>query len=333
MQVRMASMTPELISSAFSCTGIYPFNPKVFTDEDFAPAKTFSIASHVPMSFPADVPSSSPFSSDMSNSASSGDGQSEDESDMDVDVPHPLCIDWDTDSDGSAYEPPSSLVSPLPGPSSRAPPVASAISLPSLITPSIIPMLATPTGAVSEHSAPIYLARPSEQSDGLPINTVASASGCSLPCYITCSHNAASSSALSISVALDPVQAPQPRSVEELTGDNNRLWMTNSLLEKELTQTKVMLVASNAHCTIIKHAEEGARAELLSKKNKTRHTVKTSACYIAHNTMKEIHTSQAREKAKHEKEATEKEAQKVVEEAAREARIREEINTRIFRGA
>ena len=273
-----------------------------------------------------------PVSSDMSNSASLGDGQSKDELDMDVDVPHPLCINWDTDSDGSAYELPSFLVSPLPGPSSRAPPVASAISLPLLITPSIIPMLATPTGIVSEHSAPIHSAKPSEQSDGLPINMVASASGCSLPHYIMRSHNAVSLSALSISVALDPVQAPQPCSVEELTGDNNRLQMTNSLLEKELTQTKAMLVASNTHCTIIKNAEEGARAELLSKKNKTCCTVKTSARYIAHNTTKEIHASQAWEKAKCEKEATEKEAQKVEEKAAHEARIQEEINTRIFRG-
>ena len=108
--------------------------------------------------------------------------------------------------------------------------------------------------------------------------------------------------------------------------------MTNSLLEKELTQTKVMLTASNAHCTIIQCAEEGARAELLSKKNKTHCTVKTSARYVTHNTMKEIHASQAQEKAKREKEATEKEAQKVVEEAAHEAQIWEEINTRIFRG-
>ena len=92
--------------------------------------------------------------------------------------------------------------------------------------------------------------------------------------------------------------------------------MTNSLLEKELAQTKVMLAASNTHCTIIKHVEEGARAELLSKKNKTCRTVKTSACYVAHNAMKEIHASQAWEKAKHEKEATEKEAQKVVDVTA-----------------
>ena len=95
--------------------------------------------------------------------------------------------------------------------------------------------------------------------------------------------------------------------------------MTNSLLEKELVQTRAMLAASNAHCTIMKHAEENARVELLSKKNKTCRTVKTSACYITHNTMKKIHASQAQEKAKREKEAAEKEAQKVEEEAAHEA--------------
>jgi len=157
MQVRVASMTPELISSAFSCTGIYPFNPQVFTDADFAPAKAFSVTSHVPSSFPADVPSSSPIPSDVSDSASSGDDKPEDKSDIEVDVtaPHPLCVDWDTDSDRPNYEPPSSLV--LPSPLSRVLPVASAISLPSLITPS---MLATPTGTVAEHTTSTHSAKP-----------------------------------------------------------------------------------------------------------------------------------------------------------------------------
>ena len=331
MQVRVVSMTPELISSAFSCTGIYPFNPQVFANVDFAPAKMFSTTSHVPTSFPADVPSSSPIASDASNSASLGDGEPEDESDIEMDItaPHPLYLDWDTDSDGPEYEPPPSLLSASP--LSRGPPVASAISLPSLISP---PMLATPTGTVSEHAFSPHSTEPPERSDGLPINMDASASGHSLPRYITRSHNGASSSAaLSISIALDPEQAPQPRSVEELAGDNNRLRMTNSLLEKELVQARAMLVASNAHCTIMRRAEEGVRAELLSKKNKTRRTVKTSARYVAHTTMKEIHASQAQEKAKREKEVAEKEVQKAEEEAAREVRIREEINTRIFQGA
>jgi len=49
--------------------------------------------------------------------------------------------------------------------------------------------------------------------------------------------------------------------------------------------------------------------------------------------MKDLHTSQAQEKAKHLKEAAEKEAWKAVEEASRNAQIQEEIKTRIFTGA
>ena len=94
-----------------------------------------------------------------------------------------------------------------------------------------------------------------------------------------------------------------------------------------------MLGASNAHCTIMKHAKEDARGEILSKKNKTRRTVKTSARYVAHNTMKELHASQAQEKAKHAKETAEKEARKAEEEAAHKARIWEETKTRMFTGA
>jgi hypothetical protein len=95
-------MTPGLISSAFSSTGIYPFNPNLFTDEDFALAKSFSTILHVPGSFPADIPSSSPTPSDASNSAPSGNGEAKAQSDSKVDVgtSHPLYMDLDTDNDG-----------------------------------------------------------------------------------------------------------------------------------------------------------------------------------------------------------------------------------------
>jgi hypothetical protein len=61
--------------------------------------------------------------------------------------------------------------------------------------------------------------------------------------------------------------------------------------------------------------------ELLSRKNKTCHTVKMSAWYVAHDTMRDLHASEAWEKAEHAKEATEKEAQKAEEVAACNARI------------
>lgn len=106
MQVRTASMTPELIHSAFSCTGIYPFNPDVFTEVDYAPARTYSTLPQVPRSFPADVRSSSPIPSDVLDSICSDldlmdldDHDSEGQSDTEGGVPHPLYhdMDWDTE--------------------------------------------------------------------------------------------------------------------------------------------------------------------------------------------------------------------------------------------
>jgi len=110
--------------------------------------------------------------------------------------------------------------------------------------------------------------------------------------------------------------------------------MTCQLLEKELSHSRAMAEASNAHCTIMKRAESAARAELLraSKKSKTRRAIKMTARYVAHDTMKEIH-AKAQEKAQRARETAEKEAQKAKEEAVREARIQEETRTRIFTGA
>ena len=95
--------------------------------------------------------------------------------------------------------------------------------------------------------------------------------------------------------------------------------MTCNFLEQELVQVKAMAEASNAHCTIMKHAESDARALLLGKKNKSRCAIKTSACYVAHETLKEIHAHQSQEKAECARENAAKEAQKAVEEAARKA--------------
>ena len=49
------AITADLICLAFKHCGISPFNPNVFTAEDFAPAQAFSshAASHFPLSYPA----------------------------------------------------------------------------------------------------------------------------------------------------------------------------------------------------------------------------------------------------------------------------------------
>ena len=105
MKVRSMSMTPELCRSAFSCTGIYPFKANIFTEEDFAPAKSFSTSKHVPRTFPAEAPSSSPLPSDLSDldcSSSSDDDSTSEDSEQEH--------EWDLDSDDDPdYEP---LLSP-----------------------------------------------------------------------------------------------------------------------------------------------------------------------------------------------------------------------------
>ena len=60
-------ITPDLIKKSFAKTGIYPFNPSIFTDENFAPSMASSTVAHVPPSYPDEVPSSPPavFSSDL----------------------------------------------------------------------------------------------------------------------------------------------------------------------------------------------------------------------------------------------------------------------------
>jgi len=60
-----------------------------------------------------------------------------------------------------------------------------------------------------------------------------------------------SSPALSISVALNPTQAPQPQSIQELLGENHHLKMTVDLMAMEVAKVKANNAASNAHCTIM----------------------------------------------------------------------------------
>jgi hypothetical protein len=69
--------------------------------------------------------------------------------------------------------------------------------------------------------------------------------------YYTCSQASQitslsihSSSAVSISIALNPAQAPQPQSIQELLSENRRLKMTLDLVEKENTKLK----ANNDAC-------------------------------------------------------------------------------------
>jgi hypothetical protein len=86
MEIHLQSMTPKLMCSAFTTTGIFPFNDTLFTDDDFAPARSFSHTMHAPMSFPPKVLSSPPLASDLSDCEMSDDESSAAES-MAADAP------------------------------------------------------------------------------------------------------------------------------------------------------------------------------------------------------------------------------------------------------
>ena len=52
MQLRPKFMREDIIQSSFEKTGIYPLNPNVFTAEDFAPSRAFSIQGQLPVGYP-----------------------------------------------------------------------------------------------------------------------------------------------------------------------------------------------------------------------------------------------------------------------------------------
>ena len=106
-------MTPELMHSAFATTGIFLFNDTLFTNDDFAPARSFSHTMHAPISFPPKVPSSPPLASDLSDCEMSDDESSAAES-VAADAPEAQVYhNWETDLDDFDYDPaPSHLTAP-----------------------------------------------------------------------------------------------------------------------------------------------------------------------------------------------------------------------------
>ncbi|EGO25324.1 hypothetical protein SERLADRAFT_407756 [Serpula lacrymans var. lacrymans S7.9] len=70
-------ITPELICTAFKETGIYPFNPNIFTEGDFAPSQVMSTSAHFPDSYPSDIDTSN-----KSFHTSDGSNESDTESDL-----------------------------------------------------------------------------------------------------------------------------------------------------------------------------------------------------------------------------------------------------------
>ena len=93
MHARAEAFKPETIQTAFRKSGICPINPKVFTDDDYAPSIPTSSRAHVPISYPrAQIPQIQPATcaSEMRSNKQDEDGNkldsdSDSESDSDSD--------------------------------------------------------------------------------------------------------------------------------------------------------------------------------------------------------------------------------------------------------
>jgi hypothetical protein len=68
---------------------------------------------------------------------------------------------------------------------------------------------------------------------------------------LSLSLSSESLSALSISIALEPMQASQLQSIQELLGENCYLKIMVDLMAIEVAKVKVNNATSNAYCTII----------------------------------------------------------------------------------
>ena len=347
MEIHPQSMMPELLRSAFSITGIFPFNDTLFTDDDFAPAKSFSNSMHVPQSFPAEVPTSSPAASDASDMELSSN-ESDSAEDVAEDAPAAQThFSWETDSDDFDDEHPSYLTA-----SASAATPTEALTPSRLIVPAAVPI----TGTITSPSPLMHATRttlascPSLITSSTPpvptpptVSHYVGTSNDAGP-YATCtssyftrsqasqitSLSLNSSPALSVSLALDPIESPQPQSVQELLGENRRLRLTVELMKREAEKEKANNAAINAHCTIMTRAATTAKADLDRQKRVTRRPVKTSARYVAHPAIEDEWNASQLAKAQRAKETAEMEAQKATEEALREARIQLEIQTRTF---
>ena len=142
MEIRPWSMTPKVLHSVFSTTGIFLFNDTLFTNNDFAPAKSFSHTMHVPESFPTEVPTSPLATSDVSDLEMSSNESDSAES-VDTDAPAAQAhLSWETDSEDFDYKHPSHLTSPA-----AATMPTEALPIPSQLIMPAVPIIGTITSS------------------------------------------------------------------------------------------------------------------------------------------------------------------------------------------
>ena len=107
MKVRKKSMSLKTIQGAFRHCSIYPFNPEIFNQGNYAPSRMTSTSSITPPSYPAEVPSSPSAAvmtdTDTSDPTYHGSSDMDDSGAEDNNNTGEIDGDGDGDEDGHAH--------------------------------------------------------------------------------------------------------------------------------------------------------------------------------------------------------------------------------------
>ena len=267
LDVRKKAITPQLIIKAFRKTGISPFNPSIFSDNEYRPSMASSSTLHLPPSFPNHIPTSPPaIPTDDSDSdddfilgrSSDAEVYSGDEEGLRHSEGYGCEDEEDVGlgCDGSGHEGmPNDQMRPTPLLDSNVPHT----------TPTYNQHITD--GAPPERSIPI-----SQPATFIPLDHTGFSPPNHPPAFSTRSHMSLAAPHSSVSPSNIPVWE---KSFEDVVAENGDL-------QHKLFQSEAALKAAEAHCSILAQALTNMTEQLTNvAKKKTRGTSKIKARWVA----------------------------------------------------
>lgn len=302
LATRNKVITPHLIIKAFWKTGIFPFNPSIFSDGDFGPSMASSSMVHVPSSYP-DLTPSSPPATLTDDEDSDDDFIQESSSDMEMD-----CDNGDNSNDGGCEAADSEDEDNFRriDPHYEIQSTSLLNSDTNMLPPS--PLEHRPTSTPPEH----HPTSTPPECDFLLVP----------PAFSTRSH--------SLESRTSPAM-PISSTIPDWKKDIGQLLIEKYKSDNKLYRKDAELKAAKAHCTIMVQALADAHAQLanLSKK-KTRGTNKIKARWVALPELQDSFEAEETNRKEQEWCNTEKEARKQASQNARQSQIIKDTVLKVF---
>lgn len=340
MKVRSV-ITPALIKKAFARTGIYPFNPNVFSDQDFAPSKASSRDAHLPSSYPPGV--GSPQTSTPVTTAPQLEPQMGHEDDVDANLDlegrDVGCIEMDNgaidESEGSDpdeddgesnnltfYYDPS-----LDGPQNASPDrdvAANTLRSSTIGVPNSTDFLSG-SSRLPENETITPSANPPECNEP-EVAATGQESMIPEPTHVSDGPGTLFTGPL---IPLPSVSQFSQMNEAERWTHMHRLHLENRALTMTVAAKVAEAEAANAHCTLAKYEISTLRQQQASKKGNGR-TMKMASRFITHPDLKDAF--EAQQKAREEKAAKDAEiaAKKKAEHESRTSRIDHDVVLKTF---